>query len=280
MEKEKIIDSLKNLKKSYEKIERLNNSLDIYEGDYNSAVKKYEEIKEALGAGTFLKAGFFYLLCILSIVVCVCNFFNFEEWLFTLFLFCFVVLFGSLGLLIQTYSYAKHDRPRNLIKASNYWEETCVSLQCKLDECQRELNEAIEEYEKNQFYNEIPEIYRNVDAYDFFISVLNNRRADTEKEMYNLYEEELHRRRTLEIETKKMEELQQIGVRCPNCNSGNCQMMVETKSDSTPFSFGQACCGHILLGPIGLLCGFCGMGTEVKTTTYYKCNSCGAKFNK
>lgn len=280
MEKEKLLDNLRELKDSYENIERLKGSLDMYESDFNSSVKEYEEIKEALGTGTFLKAGFFYLLCILSIVLFVSNFFDFEQWLFSLFLFCLVVLFGSLAILIQTYSYAKHDREQNLIKANNFWNETCVSLQLKMDDCRGELNKAIGDYEKKQSYKEIPEKYRNADAYEFFISVLSNRRADTEKEMYNLYEEELYRRKTLEIEEKKLEEIKHIGVRCPNCNSGNCHMVYESATDSTPFSFGNACCGHILLGPIGLLCGFCGMGTSVKTTTYYKCDSCGTKFNK
>ena len=42
----------------------------MYESDFNSSVKEYEEIKEALGTGTFLKAGFFYLLCILEQKLC------------------------------------------------------------------------------------------------------------------------------------------------------------------------------------------------------------------
>ena len=59
-------------------------------------------------------------------------------------------------------------------------------------ECQRR-REKIEEYLQTplmkQFFTEIPEEYRSLSALKFFIKMLKNGQADTEKELYNLYME-------------------------------------------------------------------------------------------
>lgn len=281
MDRKILLDNVQRLNTKCKNVEGLGNYYENCKEEYDASIKEHQEIIEKLGTGTLLKAVFFYLLCIFSVILTVeCIFDSNSDWMLVLFCFCCAVLFGSLGIIVQTYSYAKHDRAKNMKKADEYWNTTCISLEQRLNMGQEKLNTAIIEYENDEFFMEVPEKYRNEDAYDFCISAIKNRRADTEKEMYNLYEEELHRRRTIEIEEQKLEELQQMGVRCPKCNSRNCQIMVETDVNSTPFSFGGACCGNILLGPVGLLCGFCGMKTDVKTKTYYKCNSCGAKFNE
>ena len=42
----------------------------------------------------------------------------------------------------------------------------------------------------------------------------------------------------------------------------------------------KGCCGWILFGPLGLLCGLCGTGvkSQTQTKTYWMCRSCGNKF--
>jgi hypothetical protein len=46
------------------------------------------------------------------------------------------------------------------------------------------------------------------------------------------------------------------------------------------YGFGSGCCGWILLGPIGFLCGFCGrrVRSSSKTRLFWLCKSCGHKF--
>ena len=61
---------------------------------------------------------------------------------------------------------------------------------------------------------------------------------------------------------------------CPNCKSEKCQFVSETSNNG--FSMGDGCCGMLLLGPFGLLCGLCGSGSE--TNTYWKCATCGKQF--
>lgn len=64
-------------------------------------------------------------------------------------------------------------------------------------------------------------------------------------------------------------------LKCPKCGSEHVQFA--TKSSGGEFSFGNSCCGYILLGPLGLLCGACGSG--VHTEEFWICQNCGAKFS-
>ncbi len=71
---------------------------------------------------------------------------------------------------------------------------------------------------------------------------------------------------------------------CPNCGAGLecCQPIpkVKTKTTGGGFSIWDGCCGMILLGPAGLLCGICGAGTktEVRSETWFVCQKCGTEF--
>lgn len=67
-------------------------------------------------------------------------------------------------------------------------------------------------------------------------------------------------------------------LRCPKCQNENLQVITETATKGSDFSLWKGCCGRILLGPFGLLCGMCGKGKQMKTTTYWICPMCGNKF--
>ena len=62
-------------------------------------------------------------------------------------------------------------------------------------------------------------------------------------------------------------------VRCPKCGSKNVEFV--TYQASSNFDKGDACCGYLMCGPIGLLC-----GAKDKTTakTVRKCKKCGHEF--
>ncbi len=64
-------------------------------------------------------------------------------------------------------------------------------------------------------------------------------------------------------------------MRCPNCGSEHVQYA--TKTSGGGFSFLDSCCGYIMLGPLGLLCGACGSGTSTKE--FWICHDCGHKFS-
>lgn len=63
---------------------------------------------------------------------------------------------------------------------------------------------------------------------------------------------------------------------CPKCGSENCHFVSQTNTSNG--SFCDGCCGFILFGPIGILCGLCGRDTNTKE--FWVCDNCGAKFTK
>lgn len=67
-------------------------------------------------------------------------------------------------------------------------------------------------------------------------------------------------------------------LKCPRCGNPNVQIIQETSTSGKDFHASSSCCGWIFLGPIGLLCGHCGKGKQMKTTSYWICNRCGNKF--
>ena len=66
---------------------------------------------------------------------------------------------------------------------------------------------------------------------------------------------------------------------CPRCGSMYVQALTEVESDIKGYGCCKGLIGYLILGPIGWLCGLCGMG-EGRTTTrvLWVCNSCGHKF--
>ena len=56
-------------------------------------------------------------------------------------------------------------------------------------------------------------------------------------------------------------------VRCPKCGS------TSVTSAKKGFGGGKACCGALLAGPLGILCGLCGANKM-----YCVCMKCGHKW--
>ena len=67
-------------------------------------------------------------------------------------------------------------------------------------------------------------------------------------------------------------------MKCPDCGSEKCSIINEVNTTGKDFKAGNACCGTILFGPIGLLCGACGEGKQTHNTNYWVCNNCGRKW--
>ncbi|APC42619.1 hypothetical protein A7L45_07515 [Clostridium estertheticum subsp. estertheticum] len=64
----------------------------------------------------------------------------------------------------------------------------------------------------------------------------------------------------------------ELVVACPNCGSENIQVVSQSKG----FGAGRGCCGFIIFGWVGLLCGLCGMG---KSKIKRVCTNCGHVLN-
>lgn len=64
-------------------------------------------------------------------------------------------------------------------------------------------------------------------------------------------------------------------MKCPKCGSE--RILFGTNTSGGGFSFSDACCGSIILGPLGLLCGAC--GSDTTTEEFWICQDCGNKFS-
>lgn len=68
-------------------------------------------------------------------------------------------------------------------------------------------------------------------------------------------------------------------MRCPKCGGEHCQLITESTSNFKGFGVGKGCLGYLCLGPIGILCGMCGMGKgKTYTAHFWVCSDCGNKF--
>lgn len=67
-------------------------------------------------------------------------------------------------------------------------------------------------------------------------------------------------------------------MECPKCKENNSQIINEVSTSGKDFSAGKGCCGAILMGPLGILCGACGKGRKIHNKQYWVCNNCGNKW--
>lgn len=67
-------------------------------------------------------------------------------------------------------------------------------------------------------------------------------------------------------------------MRCPHCQGEHCTIINEVTTTGKDYSASKGCCGAILLGPLGLLCGACGEGRQIHNENYWVCSDCGYKF--
>lgn len=67
-------------------------------------------------------------------------------------------------------------------------------------------------------------------------------------------------------------------MKCSKCGCDDSQIINEVKTTGKDFSASKGCCGFVLAGPIGILCGACGKGKQTQNTQYWVCNNCGRKW--
>lgn len=68
-------------------------------------------------------------------------------------------------------------------------------------------------------------------------------------------------------------------MKCPNCRSSSISSIIDTHTNTKGFRGGDACCGYLIFGWPGILCGLCKTGdTQTMTHTTNICNDCGRRF--
>lgn len=90
-------------------------------------------------------------------------------------------------------------------EAEEYREKKIAEIQHMIDKTKGYIDECWASREMELYEIAIPPQYQSYEAIECFVSFLTSRRADTEKELFNLYEEEKHRR---EMEAMQQQQLQ------------------------------------------------------------------------
>lgn len=69
-------------------------------------------------------------------------------------------------------------------------------------------------------------------------------------------------------------------ISCPYCHATGsaCYPVDKTKVSGSRYGFWNGCCGLVLLGPVGLLCGLCGNHIKLSNETWWICKKCGKEF--
>lgn len=187
-----------------------------------------------------------------------------------------VIALIVLGLIYSAYSALTKDS--RAAKANAYYNLQIDSLE-KAEKAQSQKVEAFyKETDVAEVLSFLPEKYCSSGTISYLIKLFNEQRTDTLKEAINLYEDEVHKQRVEEMQKAQLQE-QESRMQCPNCGGRNCTLMTETTTKKDGYSAADGCCGLVLFGPLGLLCGACGSGEETKTKTYWVCQNCGNKFN-
>ena len=90
-----------------------------------------------------------------------------------------------------------------------------------------------------------------------------------------LFEEEKIKtpERSITTYAKREDENTRRTVECPKCGSNQIQFITITQGSD--YDAGTGCCGLILFGPLGLLCGLL---NQKKTAVVRKCMRCGNEF--
>ena len=199
--------------------------------------------------------------------------------IFILFLLAVAVFFYGIATLIMKISFAKHDRDKNMIEAARIHNEELIPAYRKYEQSISQLNDVLTTSQIGVLESRIPERYRTEEAVAFFVDALETRRADTEKELFNVYEEHLHRRKMEQIETERLQKLDASLVHCPKCGGTRCRM-VESEKTKKSIGWSEACCGFVLFGPLAMIpCALCGSSSSTERKIYWICDDCGKKFS-
>lgn len=133
---------------------------------------------------------------------------------FIIFLYVNIFLAVIVGLFLMglgaNWSYSEEEEKKHQREADKFHNENVVPLEERILEIKNKIDILQKSEEISLFEQLLPEAYRNLEALEFFIQALQNRRADTEKELFNLYEDELNKRKVLEIQRKQLKVVEQL----------------------------------------------------------------------
>ena len=86
-----------------------------------------------------------------------------------------------------------------------YYNQKILPIEKELKQQEKVIEDFIKSEEMRNLSDIIPQKYLNLKAVLFLLEVLQTGRADSSKEAYNLYEEELHREKMQEMQEEQLD---------------------------------------------------------------------------
>ena len=207
MEREQLLEIYKKMRDAVSKLLEEQERLEEMSAEYEAAEQEENAIRT--------KVGFIFKLgAKLALVAVVFGFVMFGQMLSVSVLkavLCFVAgIIG--GLIILCVGNAIDDKlnlEANNAKADEYHKSTVEPMAIAIDRTKEIIDTLWNTEEMKQFEKRIPSEYKTLEAMIFFVHALEIGRADTEKELYNLYEEELHRKHIEHMQTQQLQYAEQ-----------------------------------------------------------------------
>lgn len=115
---------------------------------------------------------------------------------------------GVVGVVAWVIAWVIHNNNNNEAwnqQADQYHLDNVIPAQEELYDCQELLDTYWNSEEIKLMEIVVPDKYQSVDAINFFVNLLVTKRADTEKELFNLYEEEIHRRQSIALQNQAIQ---------------------------------------------------------------------------
>lgn len=173
MSREQLIDKYTQYKQTLENVVNSQQKLDALCNTYKEKEKEEASIRKGSSASGCLA-------CILPFILFLggVNFFV-------------VIILGGLSyFLLEFYRKSKHQTEYDA-EANKFHFEVLEPLKTEIQSQKDYIDKLWDNWDMKALSEDLPEDYCSLDAIDFFLKALKNRRADTEKEAFNLYEAHL-----------------------------------------------------------------------------------------
>lgn len=148
------------------------------------------------------------------------------------------------------------------------YEESCFCIQC--GENLKQTKNTIEQTNNNQIHAQFNQQNNNKEQFIQSCNYQSQQQLAT-KNNYQNQQDIIH---------NLSEDILNNDTMCKKCGHGGCVPNTVTNTKvNTKSGFTEACCGMLIFGPIGILCGLCGHSTSVSQSskTWWNCANCGSK---
>ena len=188
---------IKHLLKAKVVLEKLAKKQDVYD---DIEERMYEEYRKEENIRNETKRKWINFLRIIGIAsACLSLYFFFKDKMI-LAILSFIVM----GVMLVAFSVLSQNTKNGRVN-EEYYNQKILPIEKELKQQEKVIEDFIKSEEMRNLSDIIPQKYLNLKAVLFLLEVLQTGRADSSKEAYNLYEEELHREKMQEMQEEQLD---------------------------------------------------------------------------